>query len=389
LRAALAALLLAAASVAASPAAARDSVASASSAAVVPAWEWRLPTGFPAPLEPADNPMSAAKVELGRHLFYDRRLSGNRTQACASCHRQEHAFTDGLPQAVGSTGEKHRRSAMSLANVAYAVTLTWSDPEMFRLEEQALVPMLGTQPVELGLAGLEAEVEARLAADPRYTTLFAAAFPGVPDPIRLENVVRALACFERTLLSGNSPYDQVVFQGRMEAMSESAWRGMRLFYSARLACSQCHAGFNFSGPVTYAGLPETPPARFHNTGLYNVDGRGAYPAIDRGLLEHTGRRRDMGRFKAPTLRNITLTAPYMHDGSLPTLESVLDHYARGGRAGGKSRSRSPLVAGFALDEGERRDLLAFLASLTDESFVTDPRFGDSWQEDGVPADGGR
>jgi cytochrome c peroxidase len=360
----------------ASPAAGSTSIAP-------PAWEWRLPAGFPPPRIPADNPMSEAKVALGRRLFYDPRLSGNQTQSCALCHRQDKAFTDGRPHAVGSTGEVHRRSAMSLANVAYAVSLTWANPGTRRLEDQALVPMLGTHPVELGMGGREPDLLARLADDPVYPTLFAAAFPGEAGPIRLDNVTRAIACFERTMISGDSPYDRLVYQGRMDALSDAAWRGMRLFYSDRLACSRCHAGITFSGPIDYEGTEgfgAAPVPLFHNTGLYNLDGRGAYPPADTGLREVTGRQRDMGKFKAPTLRNIALTAPYMHDGSLATLEEVIDHYARGGRAGGASRARSPLVAGFAITGDETHDLIEFLRSLTDETFVTDPRLADPWKE---------
>jgi cytochrome c peroxidase len=347
-------------------------------------FEWRLPPGFPTPLVPAGESMTSAKVELGRHLFYDTRLSGNGTQACGTCHRQELAFTDGRPRAVGSLGDVHRRSSMSLANVAYNVALTWADPGLRGLETQALVPMFGEHPVEMGLAGKEGELLARLEADGRYVDLFHAAFPDEARPIRIENVTRALAAFERTLISGDSPYDRLVYRGQSDALSEAAWRGMRLFFSDRLACSKCHAGFTFSGPVTFEGSGDGTEPVFHDTGLYNIDGRGGYPAEDTGLLAVTHRRRDMGRFRAPTLRNIALTAPYMHDGSLATLEAVIDHYAAGGRAGGSSRYKSALLRGFTITPEERRDLIEFLRSLTDESFVADPRFADPSRAPGPP-----
>ena len=362
-----------------------------------PAWEWRLPRGFPTPRVPADNPMSAAKVELGRRLFYDRRLSGNGTQACASCHRQALAFTDAHPQAEGSTGERHRRSAMSLANVAYATSLTWADPGTGRLEEQMLVPMFGTRPIELGMTGHEVAILERLRSEPIYPPLFAQAFPGEPEPIGFDNVRRAIAAFERTLISGDSPYDRLVYGGDQEALGAAAWRGMRLFFSDRLACARCHAGPVFSGPIDFegAGTLKPPPApRFHNTGLYDLDGRGAYPAGDTGLREITGRRGDMGKFKAPTLRNIALTAPYMHDGSVATLRDVIAHYGRGGRRarGGEdgkasaarvrdaNRVKDPLITGFAISDTEADDLAAFLESLTDTEFVRDPRVADPWTE---------
>ena len=331
--------------------------------------------------------MSAAKVELGRRLFYDTRLSWNRTQACATCHQQARAFTDGRPRAIGSTGEHHRRNAPSLANVAWSPALTWADPSIHGLEEQARTPMFGTAPLELGLAGHEAEVAARLRAEPLYPPLFRAAFPGEADPVTLDNVRRAIACFERTLVSGDSPYDRLVYGDRPDAMSDAAWRGLKLFDSERLACSRCHGGFAFFGPPDYAILDAPPEAIFANTALYDVDGRGAYPAIDTGLRQVTGRRRDMGRFKVPTLRNVALTAPYMHDGSIATLDEVIDHYAAGGRAApgasaaGNERAlryRSPLLRGFTLTASEKRDLIEFLRSLTDETFVGDPRFADPW-----------
>jgi len=345
-------------------------------------FEWELPPGFPPPEVPADNPMSAAKVALGRVLFYDTRLSGNGSYACASCHRRELAFTDGRAQALGSTGERHPRSAMSLANVAYNATLTWSDPGLQRLEEQALIPMFGEHPVELGLAGRENELLERLRADASLRALFAAAFPGDAAPLAVANVTRAIASFERTLISGDSPYDRLVYRGEMEALSEPAWRGMRLFFSDRLACSSCHGGFLFSGPIRFAG-GRAPPVVFHNTGLYNLDPSGAYPAPSRGLYDHTGRAADMGRFRAPTLRNIALTAPYMHDGSVVDLRGVIAHYAAGGRTidggpyrgvGRDNRHKSERLRGFTLAPGEEDDLLEFLHSLTDTRFVTDPRF---------------
>ncbi len=358
-----------------------------------PAYEWRLPPGFPVPRVPADNPMTTAKVDLGRRLFYERALSGNGTYACASCHRQELAFTDGRARAAGSTGELHPRSAPSLANVAYGATLTWADPRLTRLEDQARIPMFNEHPVELGLFGREDEVLGRLRSDPDYPGMFAAAFPGGvassddaappgdPDPVSVANVVRAIACFERTLISGDSPYDHLLYKDDAGALSESAKRGMRLFFSERLHCSRCHVGFTFSGPVAFEGARPIAPT-FHNTGLYNLGGDGSYPEDNPGLYGITGRAEDMGRFRAPTLRNIALTAPYMHDGSIATLAEVIEHYARGGRLvssgpyagdGRDSQRKSDLVRGFDLDDRGKADLVEFLKSLTDRSFVSDPR----------------
>ena len=224
----------------------------------------------------------------------------------------------------------------------------------------------------------------RLAADRRYETMFAAAFPEEPAAARIRpaTVIQALAAFERTLISGDSAYDRWVYRDQRSAMDEPARRGMRLFFSQRLACFECHSGFNFSGPVTFRGAAANRPA-FHNTGLYNLGGKGLYPRTNQGLASFTGEREDMGRFRAPTLRNVALTAPYMHDGSLATLDAVVDHYAAGGRgsaSGGENPFKSPLVRGFRLTDREQRDLVAFLESLTDPGFVSDPRFADPWSQ---------
>lgn len=341
-------------------------------------YRWELPEGFPVPRVPAQNPMSEAKVELGRRLFYDKRLSENQTQACASCHEQARAFTDGKVHAVGSTGEEHRRNAQGLANVAYAPALTWANASIRSLEQQAMVPFSNRDPVELGLSGNGEELLRRLKADPVYPALFAEAFPEEEDPVTLSTVLRALASFERTLLSGDSPYDRHL-RGDPEALSPAAKRGMTLFYSERLECDHCHSGFNFSDATAHENTSQ-PRAPFHNTGLYNEDGEGAFPAGDRGLFDLSGDPFDMGKFRAPSLRNVAVTAPYMHDGSIATLDEVIDHYAAGGRArrarGKASPLQSSFVRGFALSKRERADLLAFLEALTDHTFLTDPRFSD-------------
>ena len=273
----------------------------------------------------------------------------------------------------------HGRASRALANVAYNASFTWANPNLTRLEEQIRIPLLNENPVELGVAGNEGRVLATLRAAARYRALFARAFPEAAEPIALDNVIKALACFVRTLVSGDSAYDRLVYLDERAEMPPSALRGMRLFFSRRMRCSECHSGFNFSGPVRHAGGRDSPPS-FHNTGLYNLEGRGLYPSDNLGLREFTGHVEDTGRFRAPTLRNIELTAPYMHDGSVATLEDVLEHYAVGGRGSGAPSTAaenpytSPLVAGFALTESERADLVSFLHSLTDRSFVVDPRF---------------
>jgi cytochrome c peroxidase len=345
-------------------------------------YAWRLPHGFPEPKVPAENPMSAAKVDLGRRLFYDTRLSGNQTFSCSNCHQQSRAFADPLPRGVGSTGAVHPRGSMALANVAYSPVLTWANPNVRTLEQQALLPMFGETPVELGLAGKEQELIARLGSDTLYQRLFPDAFSD-SSAISVRNVTRAIAAFERTIVSGTSPYDRYL-AGEKAAISPSAVRGAALFFSEKLECFHCHGGFNFTNTVDYKGKGFL-EIEFHNTGLYNIGGKGNYPADNAGIREHTGKPDDMGKFKAPSLRNIALTAPYMHDGSIRTLGQVLSHYAAGGRAiahgpnagvGSRNPFKSSFVKGFTLASGERRDVLAFLHSLTDSAFIADPRYAD-------------
>lgn len=352
---------------------------------VTDVWEWDLPTGFPEPYVPPDNPMSAEKVELGRHLFYDARLSVNGTTSCASCHQQEFAFTDGLAQAQGATGQSHHRGSMSLANVVYASTLGWGDPTLFDLEDQALKPLFGVEPIEMGLID-EADVIARISDEPRYVELFERAYPDQAQPMTLDNITGSIASFERTLISGRSPFDRWFYEGDEAAISESAKRGYDFIHFPG-ECFYCHFSFNFSDAVYFAELPER-TASFHNIALYNLDENGAYPEGNTGVHSSTGLASDMGRFKSPTLRNITVTAPYMHDGSAGTLLDVLEHYAAGGRTieegpyagvGADNPHRDVFMRNFELKDDDIEDAMALFESLRDDEFLTNPAFSDPWK----------
>jgi cytochrome c peroxidase len=344
----------------------------------------QVPPHFPAVPVPADAPLTEACVQLGRRLFYDRRLSASGNTSCASCHQQALAFTDGRARAVGDSGEQHARSAPSLANVAWASRLGWANPLQHRLEQQARVPMFGEDPVEMGLSAHPEQALARLQQDPRLAEGFRAAFGLAPAQVGWAEVTRAIACFERTLVSGDAPFDRWQ-RGDQTAVTDPAKRGHALFTSERLECFHCHGGFNFTDATGHAGQRATDATPFHNTGLYALGADGLYPARDPGVAAVTRDRADDGRFKAPTLRNVAVTAPYMHDGSIATLSEVLDHYAAGGRVlhggpdagdGSTNPRKSPFVSGFVLSAEEKRDLLAFLGSLTDQGFLVDPRFGD-------------
>jgi cytochrome c peroxidase len=347
-------------------------------------WAWALPANFPTPKVPPDNPMSAAKVELGRFLFYDKRLSGNGTQSCGSCHEQSRAFTLPTETARGSTGESTPRNAQGLANVAYNATLTWANPSLVTLERQMETPLFGENPVEMGVNdGNKAAVLARIAGDARYPARFAAAFPNEPAPVvNWNTIIKAISAFERTMLSGDSRYDRYLAGTATLAADET--RGMNLFFGEKAECFHCHGSFNFNDQIVHATsrLVETP---FHNTGLYNIDGKGGFPYPNRGVFELTAKPDDMGMFRAPSLRNVAATPPYMHDGSKATLEAVLDHYAAGGTVtnsgpnAGDGRTnpyKSDLIARIDLSAQDKADLIAFLKTLTDDTLLTHPKFSD-------------
>lgn len=344
-------------------------------------YAWNIPEGFPRPAVPENNPMTDAKVELGRHLFYDTRLSGNGAQACSSCHQPEFAFAEPRNRAVGSTGGVNRRNTLALVNVAYNDTLMWAHPGLTTIEQQVLIPMFGDNPVELGIAGREREVLGRFREDPVYQQLFTDAFPD-GEPLAFTHIVDALACFVRSLVSFESPFDAYAYAGQDDALDTAAINGLQHFFSERFECHHCHGGFNFTQSSTHENVAIRDNA-FHNTGLYNVGGENAYPREDQGLHDLTGEPGDRGAFRAPTLRNVALTAPYMHDGSLTDLGAVLDFYAAGGRnvdsgehaGNGRTNTyKSQFVRGFDMTPTERAELLAFLEALTDPIFATRPAY---------------
>ena len=319
--------------------------------------------------------MSAPKVELGRRLFREQRLSVTGRYACVSCHLPERAYSDGRPKALGALNDQTRRSAMSLTNVAYNAAYTWGDSTQTNLETQMRQPLFNEHPIELGMKGRETQVMQWLCSDESYSRAFAEAFAEDPIPVSMGNVIKAIAAYERTLISARSAFDRYVFDDDQIALSASAKRGMTLFYSDRVGCGQCHSGINFDGPVRFKGH-EQEKALFANTGLYSVDGRGGYPPSDLGLFEVTHKSADVGKFRVPTLRNVALTAPYMHDGSIATLGEVIDHYAQGGRqlpAGPSTLNRlvDRRIHPFKISIEEKDDLIAFLESLTDPAFVAD------------------
>ncbi|TQV73196.1 di-heme enzyme [Aliikangiella marina] len=351
-------------------------IASCSDSNTAP-YDWKLRKDFPEPQVPLNNPMTQAKVELGRHIFYDKNLSANRQQSCASCHNQQYAFAEPLSTSTGSTGTILRRNSPALVNIAYNKTLTWAHDGLKTIERQLLIPMFSEDPVELGITGNENEVLNRFKT-PEYAYLFDEAFPG--QTISFDLINKSLASFVRSLISLESAFDRYAYDGDDNALSESALRGMTLFFSEKLECHHCHGGFNFTQSTTHEKqLLDRRP--FHNTGLYNVDSDGGYPKKDKGLAEITQNPNDDGRFRSPTLRNVRLSAPYMHDGSIATLEEVIDFYAAGGRNitegkflgdGRLNPHKNAFIKGFEISETEKADLIAFLDALTDQEFLNNP-----------------
>lgn len=287
---------------------------------------------------PEDNPLTAEKAALGRRLFFDSVLSRDRILACASCHRPEHAFGDTLPVARGIDGRRGIRNAPPLVNRAWERSFFW-DGQVASLEEQALHPIASPREMDLPLEALAP----RLREDPTWVAGFEAAFPREVDPVSPEGVARALATYVRTLQAGDAPIDRFR-AGDPEALSPAARRGRRLYFG-RAGCARCHAGPTFAD------------GRFHNTGV-------SWGSPDPGRYRVTGREEDRGRFRTATLRELVRTAPYMHDGSLATLDDVVDFYDGGGTP---NPFLSPRVRPLGLTAGEKDDLVAFLRALSEGS----------------------
>jgi len=304
-----------------------------------------VPDWFPELPVPQENQLTQARIELGRRLFHDPLLSRDSTVSCASCHRQELGFTDGLRVSVGVGGRQGQRNAPTLANVAYVPALN-ADGGIPTLELQAQVPIFAHEEMDFTIAGfLE-----RIAGDATYAAQFDAAYGRQPDAF---GISRGLAAFQRTFISGGSRFDQFEYQGISDALSDAEKRGRDLFFSNATYCSDCHS------PPLFTTF------EYANVGLY-----AAYPDSGRARITHLAE--DNGKFRIPTLRNIALTAPYMHDGSIATLRETVEHFNSGGA---EHPNRSSLVMPLGLTAQEVDDLVAFLGALTDPAFISAPGFG--------------
>jgi len=324
-----------------------DAQPSAGSPASRPLTDATAPVGFPAgPVTraaPADSPLTEARAQLGRRLFFDKNLSRTGLVACASCHKPELAFADKVAVSPGVDGRLGNRNAPSLANLAWNDRF-FLDGRAASLEEQAGMPI--ENPVEMDLP--RAEAVARLAADDSYVQAFAGAFGQPPSDLTMR---QALASFVRTLVSGDSPYDRHL-RGDDSSFPAEAQRGETVFFGERGGCFHCHA----PGALTNDG--------FFNNGSYTDGG-------DPGREGVTGLPGDLGKFKVPGLRNVAVTAPYMHDGSLLTLDAVCWQYVQAGR---DHTNIDPQIRQLDLCDEDVYDLVAFLNALTDDAFLNDSRY---------------
>jgi cytochrome c peroxidase len=343
-------------------------------------FEIKLPLGIPQDLWayfiPQDNPMTAAKVDLGRKLFFEPRLSADGTVSCATCHDPKRAFTDGKRIAEGIAGRTGTRNSPTLLNAMFNAGQFW-DGRAGSLEEQAKMPLINS--IEMGNRSL-GEVAERIASIPEYTRVFEHVFGSA---VTIDNIAKAIGAFERTLVSADSPLDRYL-AGDVNAMSESSRNGLGLF-RGKARCGVCHAfNQNFAAFATFPFLTDM---NYRNTGIAaNFDGfdslarramaasreRSAEPTTE--LLKHeragelgrfliSGNSLDVGAFRTPSLRNVELTAPYFHDGSAATLEDVVRYYVKGGNP---NANRDWQLEPVSLTEGEQRDLVAFLKALTSD-----------------------
>jgi cytochrome c peroxidase len=299
-----------------------------------------IPAGLVPIFWPKDNPYSAEKAELGWLLYFDKRLSADGTVSCASCHDPKFGFTDGERFSKGIRGQLGGRSAPTVINRAYSLEQFW-DGRAKSLEEQAKGPI--ANPIEMGHT--HEACAAGIAAIPGYKKRFEKVFG--PSPITIDHIAKAIATFERTVLSGNSPYDKFE-AGDKTALNESQQRGMKVFFSNNARCDSCHEGVNFTN------------GKYTNIGI-GMD----KPNPDLGRFNVSKKEEDRGAFKTPTLRDIAKTGPYMHDGSLKTLEEVVDHYNKGGI---KNKWLHQDIRELKLTDQEKKDLVEFLKALSGEGW---------------------
>lgn len=316
-----------------------------------------VPAGFPQPQIPADNPMTVEGVELGRHLFYETALSGDNSMSCGSCHMQERAFTDATPTSVGIDGIAGRRKAMPLFNLAFHDNFMWDGREV-TLEDQALGPI--TDPIELN-ADMNQVIQ-RLSSISDYPPMFKKAFGD--KKVTPDRIAKAIAQFERTMISANSKFDRVVRIKNGESFTAQEQAGHDIFFSETGDCFHCHGAVESKFLMGAFGKD----LQFVNNGT-----KAQYQ--DEGRAEITGLEEDVGKFKVPSVRNVEFSFPYMHDGSIPNLDSLIGFYNFGGHNHPNiDPNMKAAGTGRGWTQAQRNALAAFLRTLTDDSFLQDSAF---------------
>jgi cytochrome c peroxidase len=324
--------------------------------------------------------IEATKIQLGKKLFYDQQLSYNQTKSCSSCHDPKFAFTDSYKRSFGIYGDLHQRNSKPLFNLQGQKYLTATDSTIHLLEEQMNNPMFNQHPPELGINGHEAEIIQRFKNNKIYYDLFKKVFPNAKNLITFQQIKNAIAAFVITIESYNSKYDKYI-AGNKTVFNSHELEGMQLFFSDSLNCSKCHGGKNFDAPFFKNEIGET--EFYFNSGIYNIDGVGGYPINDIGLMQKTKAKKDMGKFKVPTLRNLSFTAPYYHDGSSASLKSVIEDYSNGGRIieNGENKgngTNNPFQHGaikkLKLTTLQTMQLINFLETLNDTSLLKNPKY---------------
>ncbi len=318
------------------------------------------------------NSNSSDMAALGHRLFFDKRLSINNMKSCAGCHAPQFAFTDGYRQSLGSEADVLQRNAPSLLNIASYKTFNWANPDIQSMDQQLLHPLFNSNPDEMGLTRNDSSVLKKIEGDAEYKIILESSSI---HQLTWLTVIEALKTYVCDLNSRNSKYDQ--FKRNEVPLTVDEKAGMQLFFSDNLNCKACHSGADFNEPLN------NNESNFQNTGLYNIGITHECANGDNGEANVTLDINDIGKFRIPSLRNVALTSPYFHDGSAATLEEVITIYSEGGRNitsgpfkgdGRNHPDKSEHLKGFSISEREEKQLIQFLNTLTDTSYLTNPFF---------------
>lgn len=331
------------------------------------------------PVDISTNSNKSKLGELGHYFFYDVRLSYNLKKSCSSCHDPSLAFSDGYRLSLNSDAEMLKRNSSSILNINHRTCFDWANPQITSLKEQMKRPLFSEHPIELGFNLKASQILERFKSDRLYQSLYKSCYGKDISNLNLEEIIDCIVVYELSLQSRFSIYDQFLKTNDTLIFTDQELMGYRLFFSDSISCHRCHGGLDFVEP-TFG------PA-FANIGLYNCN--GSYPIRDRGQYEHSKNYSDDGVFRIPTLRNVAITGPYYHDGSGNSLEEVILNYEHRGRNlrsgdcigdGSFHPNVDSRLKQFQLDRNKRKALIAFLHTLTDTSYLSNPYFLDPFNE---------